>query len=276
MQFGAMNFPVTPVLNEIDTFAHLGFDYLELAMDPPMAHHSTLSINRKRILRSLQSKDMDLVCHLPTFVTTADLTDSLRQASVNEMHRSLEFAADLGAKKVVLHPSMVGGMGAFVPDTVKRYAFDFLADMTIAAQRRDITICLENMFPRNQLGVEPDDFEEIFRLFPSLKLALDTGHANIGDHRGRRLKSLVNRFGERIEHLHISDNSGRRDDHFAVGQGTVNFEELVQRLKSLGYDGTVTLEVFDSDRMRLVKSRERIKALFEADSLSQRRPLPPE
>jgi hypothetical protein len=42
MQFGAMNFPVTPVLDEIETFARLGFDYLELAMDPPMAHHSNL------------------------------------------------------------------------------------------------------------------------------------------------------------------------------------------------------------------------------------------
>ena len=48
MQFGAMNFPVTPVLDEIETFARLGFDYLELAMDPPMAHHSNLlpSANR--------------------------------------------------------------------------------------------------------------------------------------------------------------------------------------------------------------------------------------
>jgi hypothetical protein len=39
MRFGAMNFPVVPVLDEIETFARLGFDYLELAMDPPMAHH---------------------------------------------------------------------------------------------------------------------------------------------------------------------------------------------------------------------------------------------
>jgi hypothetical protein len=28
MQFGAMNFPVMPVLDEIETFARLGFDYL--------------------------------------------------------------------------------------------------------------------------------------------------------------------------------------------------------------------------------------------------------
>jgi sugar phosphate isomerase/epimerase len=262
MQFGAMNFPVTPVLDEIETFARLGFDYLELAMDPPMAHHDRLFADRKAIIRALAVGGLGLVCHLPTFVTTADLTESLRRASVTEMLRSLEVAAGLGATKVVLHPSMAGGMGAFVMDRVKRHAFDFFSQMVVVAQRLDVTICLENMFPRNRLGVEPDDFEEIFKAFPSLKLTLDTGHANIDDRRGRRLKGLVERFGRRIGHLHFSDNRGKLDDHLAVGQGTVNFEDLVGRLKAAGYNDTLTLEVFDANRKMLVDSRVRIEALF--------------
>ncbi len=262
MHFGAMNFPVTPVLDEIETFARLGFDYLELAMDPPMAHHSILSSSRAAITRALKVNGLALVCHLPTFLSTADLTESLRRASLTEMRRSLEVAAELGAKKFVLHPSMAGGMGAFVLDTVKGYAFDFLSKMVDAARRLDVTICLENMFVRNRLGVEPDDFEEIFKTFPSLKLTLDAGHANIHDRRGRRLKALVSRFGPRIGHLHVSDNQGKRDDHLAVGRGTVNFKQLVRRLKETGYDDTVTLEVFDENRQMLVESRERIKAMF--------------
>ncbi|MCB2148669.1 MAG: sugar phosphate isomerase/epimerase [Deltaproteobacteria bacterium] len=262
MQFGAMNFPITPVLDEIATFARLGFDYLELAMDPPKAHYSILSSSRAAIKRALRVNGLGLVCHLPTFVTTADLTESLRRASVTEMRRSLDVAVDLGAKKVVLHPSMAGGMGAFVLDTVKGYAFDFLSEMVDAAHCLDVMICLENMFPRNRLGVEPDDFEEIFTTFPSLKMTLDTGHAHIDDRRGRRLKGLVSRFEKRIGHLHFSDNQGKLDDHLAVGQGTVNFAELVRRLKGAGYDDTVTLEVFDENRRMLVESRERIKAMF--------------
>ena len=262
MKFGAMNFPVTPVLDEIETFARLGFDYLELAMDPPMAHHSTLSSCRPAITRALKVNGLGLVCHLPTFLSTADLTESLRRASLTEMHRSLEVAAELGAKKVVLHPSMAGGMGAYVLDTVKGYAFEFLSGIVDAARPLDVTICLENMFVRNRLGVEPEDFEEIFKAFPSLKLTLDTGHANIHDRRGRRLKELVNRFGPRIGHLHVSDNQGKRDDHLAVGQGTIKFADLVMRLKGVGYDDTFTLEVFDENRQMLVESRERIKAMF--------------
>ncbi|MEE4111540.1 MAG: sugar phosphate isomerase/epimerase [Desulfobacteraceae bacterium] len=257
-----MNFPVTPVLEEIETFARLGFDYLELAMDPPMAHHSTLSSNRTAITRALKVNGLGLVCHLPTFLSTADLTESLRRASWTEMRRSLNVAADLGAKKVVLHPSTAGGMGAFVLDTVKGYAFDFFSEMVDAARCLDVAICVENMFVRNRLGVEPDDFEEIFKTFPSLKLTLDTGHANIHDRRGRRLKALVDRFGRRIGHLHVSDNQGTRDDHLAVGQGTVKFADLAMRLKGAGYDDTVTVEVFDENRRMLVESRERIKAMF--------------
>lgn len=262
MQFGAMNFPVTPVLEEIDTFARLGFDYLELTMDPPMAHHTILSSSQASISQALKDSGLGLICHLPTFVTTADLTESLRRASVLEMHQSLGKAMDMGARKVVLHPSMAVGMGSFVLDTVKTYAFDFLSEMVEDAQNMDMTICLENMFPRNLLGVEPDDFEEIFMSFPSLKLTLDTGHANIGDRRGKRLKQFVDRFGKRIGHLHFSDNNGKFDGHLAIGEGTVDFAKLIRHLKTTGYDDTLTLEVFDTDRRNLVSSRERIKTMF--------------
>lgn len=264
MQYGAMNFPVTPVLEEIDAFARMGFDYLELAMDPPMAHHSILSAARKAIGKSLSVNGLGLICHLPTFVSTADLTESIRRASVTEMHQSLQVAADLGAAKVVLHPSMAGGMGIFVMETVKGHFFDFLGEMTVAAERLGVVICLENMFPRNRLGVLPEDFEEIFMAFPCLKMTLDTGHANIDDVRGRRLKAFMQRFVQRIDHLHVSDNHGRIDDHLAVGLGTVRFDHLVQNFKVAGYDGTVTLEVFDENRRMLVDSRERIKTLFAA------------
>ncbi|GAB6904338.1 TIM barrel protein, AP endonuclease family 2/xylose isomerase-like protein family [Desulfosarcina cetonica] len=262
MQYGAMNFPVAPVLDEIDAFARMGFDYLELAMDPPMAHHSILAAERKAIVNALKANQMGLVCHLPTFVSTADLTESIRRASVTEMRQSLGVAADLGAAKAVLHPSMAGGMGIFVLETVKGYLFDFLGEMVTAAEQLGMVLCLENMFPRYRMGVAVEDFEEIFEAFPALKMTLDTGHANIDDARGRRLKALAQRFEHRINHLHVSDNRGRVDDHLAVGQGTVRFDALVTHLKRVGYDQTITFEVFDENRRMLVESRERIKTLF--------------
>ncbi len=257
-----MNFPVMPVLGEIDRVAKLGFDYLELAMDPPMAHHSILQANKMDISHALKNNNLGLVCHLPTFVSTADLTESLRQASVAEMRFSLETAVELGAQKVVLHPSMVGGLGSFVPDIIKEYAFEFLSEMVTVSRHLEMTLCLENMFPRNILGVEPSDFEDIFKMFPSLKLTLDTGHANIDDQNKDRLKHFVGLFNNRIGHLHFSDNNGKRDEHLAIGKGCVDFEKLVRDLKTIEYDDTLTLEVFDKDVSMLIKSRERIKKML--------------
>lgn len=262
MLYGAMNFPVSLLFSEIETFAQMGFDYLELAMDPPMAHHSTLSGNLHEIKQSLKDNGLGVLCHLPTFVLTADLAEKIRRASVDEMLRSIEVAAKLGARKVVLHPSIVFGMGSFVMDTVKNYFYEFLAEMVGAADRLELTICLENMMPRNMLGVKPADFEEIFAMYPSLQMTLDTGHANIGAVAGGRLLEFVERFGNRLGHIHISDNLGKRDDHLAVGQGTVDFSTFISRLKEYGYDDTITLEIFDPDRRMLVESREKIKKLF--------------
>jgi hypothetical protein len=42
MLYGAMNFPVKPVLEELESLSLLGFDFLERAMDPPAAHYAAV------------------------------------------------------------------------------------------------------------------------------------------------------------------------------------------------------------------------------------------
>lgn len=262
MRYGAMNFPAGPVIPQIEEIARQGFDYLELAMDPPMAHHPQLMADRKAIMQTLAKNRLGLVCHLPTFVTTADLAESLRQASILEMRNSLETAAALGAEKVVIHPSNMAGMGIFVPDQVMALALAFLSEMVELADRLSLPLCLENMFPRNGLGVTPDDMAGFLSRFPSLNMTLDTGHAHINDTDSTRLHTFVRQLGPRIGHLHVSDNSGERDAHLAVGQGTIQFDALVKDLVSIGYDDTLTLEVFGEDPHARVESRERLKLLF--------------
>ncbi len=117
MRYGAMNFPIKPVDQELEDIASLGFDYIELTMDPPRAHYTTIRQMKDSILGLLKSHSMDVICHLPTFVSTADLTDSIREASLQEMFHSLEVAAELGSLKVVLHPGHIGGLGVYVQET---------------------------------------------------------------------------------------------------------------------------------------------------------------
>jgi sugar phosphate isomerase/epimerase len=262
MRYGAMNFPVKKIHKEIEQFDALGFDFLELTLDPPETHYSIVRDRKDAISKQLKTCNMGLVCHLPTFVYTADLTERIRRASLTEMVESLQTAKELGAEKIVVHPGYIGGMGAFVMETSRRYAIESLATISQKADDIGVMLCLENMFPRYLSFVEPEDFEPVFDQFPMLKLTLDTGHANIGDTRGDRVIRFLKKFSHQLGHIHMSDNKGKRDDHLPVGKGNVPFEQIVKALKAIGYDETITLEIFSEDRKDLVESRDKVEALF--------------
>lgn len=259
MRCGAMNHPARPVLKELEDIAELGFDYLELTLDPPEAHHSQVRKIQPELQEELRRRGMELVCHLPTFVSLADLTDSIRQASLAEVLASLEAAAQLNPQHVVLHPAHIAGMGPFVMDLARQHAFDSLAAIVDKAGELDLVLCLENMFPRARFCVEPEDFEQVFEKFPALNLTLDIGHGCIGSLRGKRVLQFIRRFADRILHLHVSDNFGKRDDHLPLGSGSIPFATLLGALKKTGFNHTVTFEVFTPDRQYLLKSRRKFE-----------------
>ena len=261
MRYGAMNFPIRPVLSELEDFARLGFDFIEIAMDAPEGHHLKLHDQKEAILSALERYDMGLVCHLPTFVYTADLAEDIRQASLVEMIRSIETAAHLGAEKAVLHPSMVSGLGALALEEVQSYADKSLATLVEAARRVQLPLCLENMFPKYHLGYDPAEFETWFARHPDLRLTLDTGHGNIDSHGIRRIMKFIQLLGNRIGHVHVSDNRGKRDEHLPIGKGRIDFSSVIAALLGTGYDGTITLEVFTDDRQALKRSRDRLASL---------------
>lgn len=262
MLYGAMNYPIWPALQEVKAFSELGFDYIELAMDAPQAHHQLIREQKSDLLEALGRLNLSLVCHLPTFLSTADLTPGIREASLHEVLESLEVAASLQPLKVVLHPSYLTGLGLAVPDQAREYAMASLETVVERAHQLGLCLCIENMFPQANSLVKPDDFAGILEKFPTLHLTLDTGHAHIGDKGEERSLEFIGRFPDRIGHIHINDNFGKEDNHLPVGAGTVDFPKIVKALREIGYNDTLTVEVFSNDRDYLRISREKIAALF--------------
>ncbi len=262
MEYGAMNFPIKPVFDELKKISDLGFDYFELALDPPCAHYEKILEIENELAQSLERYSMGMICHLPTFVYTADLSPGIRKISLEEMIHSLQTAARIGAKKAVLHPSFISGLGFFVIDTAKNYAHESLCAIVKESEHLGVELCLENMYPDYHSFFNPRHFASIFKKFPKLKMTLDTGHANIDDPYKTRLNEFLERFPEKIGHIHISDNFGKADDHLGVGQGNINFKRFIKKLKATGYDDTITLEIFSLTTDDLKKSRDRIAALL--------------
>ena len=106
------------------------------------------------------------------------------------------------------------------------------------------------------VGSPRETFENLDRLFdalPELFMMLDIGHANL--HGGRAEKS-IRHFAERVNHIHLHDNDGTADQHLPPGAGTVDWPAVIQALRDIDYDKTITIEVFAEDRDRILEARE--------------------
>ena len=72
-------------------------------------------------------------------------------------------------------------------------------------------------------------------------LVLDTSHAAVAKH---DLIDVRRRFGDRLRHVHLSDNAGRGwDSHLPPGQGVLALDAFLDDLVACGYAGAVSLEV---------------------------------
>jgi len=76
----------------------------------------------------------------------------------------------------------------------------------------------------------------------------------------------INTFRDKIIHIHWHDNHGRKDEHLPIGEGLIDHNNAVKALKDIGYDRTITLEVFtnsddaktSTDKLKLIWSKESV------------------
>jgi len=265
VKYGAMNFPVRDPAEEIPKLSSMGFHFLELTTDPPEGLPTKLLRKTGQLRKALSDCGMGLVVHLPTFVWTADLTPRIRKASLDETLEALEVAKELDAKCVVLHPGVFVGLGVFLKKESEKIAMESLEMILDRASALGVKVGLENMFPKAGWLVTPEDFLPVMDRFPSLGLTLDVAHAFI---RGglERILGFTRLLGQRIVHLHISDNWGERDDHLPIGVGRIPYGEVVRALRELGYQGWATFEVFSPDRDYLEMSLRKFEKMWEETS----------
>jgi sugar phosphate isomerase/epimerase len=106
-----------------------------------------------------------------------------------------------------------------------------------------------------------DDIGTILAADARLGFHLDVGHAHVGR---LDLQDILERLGTRLVHVHMSDNRGHADEHLPLGAGTIDWTTVVRQLKQSGYDDTITLEVFSSDRDYLLSSAQKVRAWWQA------------
>lgn len=148
-------------------------------------------------------------------------------------------AHGLGATIMNIHPCYLSPP-AMRQDLVS-FHMQALPPIVEMAASHGLTLVLENFrAPFDRVAT----FKDLFRQVPGLKLHLDFGHTNFG---ADNHEVFCGELGEQIRHVHFSDNRSRFDDHMPLGVGTVDWENAVNSLKAVGYDDTITLEIFCHD-----------------------------
>lgn len=260
--FGAGNFPLHPILEEIPALAQCEADYLELNLDVPQVLPQMVLQQKQKINATLKQYHLDMpLAHMPIFVWTADFYENIRRASVHNVLDAIETAANLGVEGIVLHPSYLIGASAWVREKGEKLAMKSLEEMFTRATELELTVYLENMFPRTKYLVEAEDFVPVMESFPQLQITLDVGHAHIGTQQNRAF-AFLERWADRIGHVHLSDNTGEEDQHLPLGVGSVPLEDILKELKKSGYNGRFTVEAFSPDRDYLKLSLQKARILW--------------
>ncbi len=249
MLVGSMNFPGRSVLKEIHRIHEEGFDFVDLTLEPPAAWLP----DGKEVGRLLGDLQLGAVGHSAWHLPLASPFAELRTLARDLFRRMLDTFAEADIELVNVHPDPRVPLHS--SDQVATLNARAIQRLAADAADRGIRLMVENI---DRTFSTADELRAIFQAVPEAAFHLDVGHANLrlGPAQPNRTVELLEAFGDRLVHVHVSDNRGGPEDlHLPLGAGTINWKQAVAALKEAGYDGTVTLEVFSREREYLRTSR---------------------
>ncbi len=246
-----MNNPARDPLKEIARATELGCDFLDLTLEPPVCRAT--EVDTKRVASALQASGLGVVGHTAYYLPIGSPFDAVQAGAITEAAACLRAFTQVGAVLMNLHlDCRAPGHGAEYSNTRNIAAIEKLLPL---AESLGIRLMIENVE-----GSTAESLAPVMDALPGVGLHLDIGHANIGTGRRSHTAGLLSRYGDRLCHVHVSDNKGKSDDHLAIGAGTIDWKREFKTLKASGYDGTITLETFYGDaellRYSLTKVRE--------------------
>ena len=169
--------------------------------------------------------------HAPSLLVTRKVwgTDP-----IGKIDRAIHVAERAEVPVVVMHP----------PYRWQRTYRRWLdVELPVLEGRTGVTVAIENMFPvrMGRRGVTFHANQDLDELEGLPHLVLDTSHAAVAEHDPVEVRR---RFGERLRHVHLSDNAGRGwDSHLPPGDGVLDLDAFCDDLVGSDYSGAVSLEV---------------------------------
>jgi sugar phosphate isomerase/epimerase len=207
--------------------ADLGFDGVEVMVwtDPVSQDPEALRALSDRFAMPI------LAIHAPCLLLTQRVWSTDPWA---KLLRAKEASERVGASTVVVHPPFLWQ---------REYARGFADGLARMQDETDVVFAVENMFPWRARGREIAAYlphwDPVELGYPAV--TLDLSHTAVS---GTDAVASIEALGDRLAHLHLADGLGtNKDEHLVPGRGAQPCAEVLERLATDGFDGTVVLEI---------------------------------
>jgi sugar phosphate isomerase/epimerase len=262
VKFGNLTNPTKNILEEIKLIKRLRFDFVEISIEWPENRPAALNRKRKQILGLLKKHKLFAIAHTAWWMDFSSPYEAIRRGWIEEAKKKIDMAHNLGINKINFHTysKSIKPFYKKYKSTILNNFIKSLKDLILYAKSKDMKVILENGVEKGEI-VDLKDFRIIMHRIPDVKFHLDVGHAFV--HGGmKNIKNFIFSFKSRLEHVHMSDNHGESDEHLPIGNGFIDFVKVIEYLKKIGYDKTITCEIFTKNRMDARNSMLEVKRLW--------------
>lgn len=240
-----------PLEETIKIIKEAGFDAYDLTFCSLPNDHYFYGDDRMEMAKKLKDEadKLGIVCnqaHAPFPTSTGD--DEKDEKIFELVVKSMEVAAYLGAKIIVVHPKQHLKYADFV-DELFEMNVEFYKRLMPYAKKFGIKVATENMFQwHHNAGVcvtstcaHPTEFIKYVDAVndPYLVACVDIGHAGLVD---ADPCDMLRRLGDRVGCLHVHDNNKVHDHHTLPYLGKIDWDGVTQALHDIGYKGDFTYE----------------------------------
>ena len=216
-----------PINKEVfQSIKKAGFDSVML----DWSNDFPLQINKSMAAECAKLCNLEIINgHLSFFGVNYIWKDCISgEEKTNEIIKDILLASKYEIPVLVLHPTEGNN-----PPPLSNIGFYRLKKIIDIATRVGTRIAFENVEKPSYLQIILNELSD------QAGFCYDSGHNNCFS----RNIDLLSEFSNRLCAIHLNDNYGMADDHLCPFLGSINWKTEVNKLKRVGYQGAITLEV---------------------------------
>jgi len=194
-------------------------------------------------------------------LSNASPNESVRVQAVRETGAALELARRVPVSVLVVHPGLQDSLLSPAVQNSRGAVLRSIEEIVALASPLGVRVALEvipnAMSTADALVGLLDELD-----MPDVGVCIDFGHAHL---QGGVVDAIETLSGL-LAAAHVHDNHGRRDEHLAPFEGTIDWTGALMALQKVGYDGTMMLELAGADPSAPALERARQAAVRLEDA----------